>query len=115
MNSKVEITTGKQLFQWEKERFIHIDPPTQARYAQFYNAKSKVALESDIEGGQALIPNELLMQNLPITVIICSEDGDGTWVIGRKILPILTRKKPETYIADDEEVILFGGNANGAT
>lgn len=115
MNNKVEITAGKQLFQWEKGRVVYINPPNQARYAQFYNTKSKVALESDVEGGCAGIPNELLTQNLPITVIVCSEDGDGTWVIGRKVFQVLARKKPETYIADDEEVILFGGNANGAT
>lgn len=113
MDSKVEITITKQLFQWEKGRAIQIEPPNQARYAQFYNAKSKVALESDVEGGRAEIPDELLTQSLPITVIVCSEDGDGTWVIGRKTFQVLSRKKPETYIADDEEVILFGGNANG--
>lgn len=100
MTLKIE----KELFQWEKNRFVIIDKkenePNISR-VQFYNKKSKIGPEVPIVNNKAQIPNSLLKENLPIVALACTEDHEGTQVISRRVFKVLARVKPEYYIDDD--------------
>ena len=106
----------KELFQWEKGRYVYIDSvegDPAVSSVQFYNKKSRYAPEVLIEEGKAQIPNFLLKEALPIVAVACidSEDG-GTQVIARRVFKVLARTKPEFYFDDEEtgiEVIYDGG------
>lgn len=96
----------KELFQWEKNRFLFIeqnkiDPIVS--YVQFYNKNSKKSLREPIVNNEALIPNSLLKENLPIVALVCTDDSDGEQVVTRKVFKVLGRPKPEHYIDDDQE------------
>ena len=110
----MEIIINKELFQWEKNRYVYInleegeDLPS---YLQFYNKKSKKALQRNISEGKALIPNQLLKQNLPIMVLACLANDNETLVLTRKEFKVLSCPKPENYIDDETgiEIIYDGG------
>lgn len=116
--SKIFIEVDRELFQWEKDRYVSVGPQellNEIYCLQFYNKKSKVAQESFLLNGKAKIPNKLLTQNIPITVIACSKEGDGTQVLAYKSFKVLPRVKPESYYEDDEIIVLYGGGASGTT
>ncbi len=103
MTLKIE----KELFQWEKGRYVLVsssqnDPIISC--IQFYNKKSKIASEIAVENNKAQIPNQLLKEDLPIVALACTEDENGTQVITRKVFKVLSRVKPEYYV-DDEPII----------
>ena len=92
----------KELFQWEKGRFVKISNNS-ITTVEFYNKKSKYSDEVSVENGKAQIPNKLLKEALPIAALACVDDGDnGTKVISRKTFKVLARPKPEFYVDDDD-------------
>lgn len=120
MNNKITISIERELFQWEKERYVFLEPSelaNQVYCVQFYNQKSKIAFEDFPEDNKVKIPNSLLTYKIPITVIACSEKGEGTQVLAYKTFRVLPRVKPESYSEEDEneDIFLIGGNANGTT
>lgn len=94
----------KELFQWEKGRYVTVTDPI-ITTVEFYNKKSKYSDEVTVEGGQALIPNKLLKESLPIAALACVDDENGTKVISRKTFKVLARPKPEFYVDDDDPVV----------
>ena len=104
------LTIEKELFQWEKDRFVIVNDE-RITCVQFYNKKSKYGPEIPVEEGKALIPNYLLKENLPIIALACSGPSGKTQVLNRKEFKILSRAKPEDYIDDDiiREIIYDGG------
>lgn len=106
----MSLTIDKELFQWEKDRFVIVDDE-QVTYVQFYNKKSKYGPEIPVKEGKALIPNHLLKENLPIMAVACSGPSDKTQVISRREFKVLGRAKPEHYVDDDiiREIIYDGG------
>lgn len=93
----------KELFQWEKGRYVYVkqnDPEIIA--VEFYNKKSKYSDQVNVEDGKAQIPNKLLKESLPIAVLACTEDDDGTKVVSRKTFKVLARPKPEFYVDDED-------------
>ena len=103
---------GKELFQWEKGRTVIVTDP-EITFVGFYNKKSKETQEVKVENGQAQIPNELMIQNLPITALACIEDGNGSKVISRKTFKILARPKPEYYVDDEDDPVTPGPDIPG--
>lgn len=106
----------KELFQWEKNRYVYIDSvegDPKISSIQFYNKKSKYAPEVPVESDKAQIPNFLLKEALPIVAVACIEsDNNGTQVITRRVFKVLARTKPEFYFDDEDtgiEVIYDGG------
>lgn len=96
----------KELFQWEKGRFVIVEKSESepnVSCIQFYNKKSKIGPEVSIVDNKAQIPNSLLKENLPIVALACTEDSDGTQVICRRVFKVLERAKPEYYIDEDDE------------
>lgn len=115
---KFQLQLDRELFQWEKDRILLIEPNTsleQICCVQFYNKKSKISEESIPEGNKVKIPNILLTQNIPLTAVICGVEGEGTQVLGYKTFRVLPRLKPQSYQDDDEEILIFGGGASGTT
>lgn len=111
----MEIKIEKELFQWEKNRAVIIegqDAPL-ISCVQFFNKKSPLAIEVEVLNNQALIPNILLKDPLPIIALACKGRYDDTQVLTRKEFKVLSRKKPEHYIDDPDdtgkEVIYDGG------
>lgn len=103
----MNITIDKELFQWEKDREVFIKPSADDPYItfiQFYNKNAKFAKDCLLNNGKVKIPNELLKEDLPIMVVVCSGSRGETNVIGRREFRVLSRKKPQSYI-DDEEII----------
>ena len=101
---KIEI--GKELFQWEKKRHVHIypqDSDPEATYVQFYNKKSKTSHEIQVKDGTAQIPNYLLKEGLPITAAACIGEPGKTMVIARREFEVLKRAMPAEYIDDQDE------------
>lgn len=104
----------KELFQWEKERYVHISRDVNKPHincVQFYNKKSKTSEDSFIEDEKAKIPNSLLRESLPIVALGCIKDSEGTKVICRREFKVLPRVKPGSYIDEDtyRDVIYDGG------
>ena len=103
------LTIEKELFQWEKNRFVEVNDE-QITFVQFYNKKSKYGPEIPVTEGKALIPNYLLKENLPIIAIACSGSSGETQVISRREFKVLGRAKPEYYIDDEPgKVIIYDG------
>ena len=102
---------NKELFQWEKNRYVYVDESLNLSYLEFYNSKSKIGLESPIEDGKAKIPNLLLKQNLPIVTLGCIKIKGETQVLCRREFRVIPRAKPESYIDEDTylDVIYDGG------
>lgn len=104
----------KELFQWEKGRFVYIDrtdADPEISCVQFYNKKTNYGPEISVIDGKAEIPNFLLKESLPIVALACTNVVDGTQVIGRRVFKVLARAKPEFYIDDDtsKDIIYDGG------
>lgn len=112
--NKIVIEIERELFQWEKERYVIVKPLELIKDVyclQFYNKKSKSALEEFVKNNNRVkIPDILLTQNIPITVIACSKEGEGTQVLAYKTFKVLPRLRPESY-SEDDEIILYGGGA----
>ena len=91
----MNIKINGDLFQWEKNRIISVDfnRDKQNLYAQIFNCKTDVCELIPILDNSILIPDKLLEQPYPITVIICTEDQ----VISRKEFRVLKRPKPSGY------------------
>ena len=111
------IRIDKELFQWEKNRYVYVDSSTEEpviTYVQFYSGQDRLGPEIKLEGGKAKIPNRLLQKSLPITALACIGDlEEGTQVIARRAFKVIPRAKPESY-SDNEseegiEVISDGG------
>ena len=114
--NKIFIEVDRELFQWEKNRCVTVGPQElldEIYCLQFYNRKSTVAQESFLSKNKAKIPDKLLTQNIPITVIACSKEGDGTQVLAYKTFKVLPRVKPESYRENDETIVYYGGSASG--
>lgn len=102
MKLKIE----KELFQWEKNRFVIIEKKENepnVSCVQFYNKKSKIGPEIPIVNNKAQIPNILLKESFPIVALACTEDTDGTQVISRNVFKVLPRVRPEYYIDEEQD------------
>ena len=102
----------KELFQWEKGRFVTVSDGS-ITTVEFYNKKSEYGDEVSVEDGQAQIPNKLLKDCLPIAALACVDDEDGTKVISRKTFKVLARPKPEFYVDDEDDPINPGPDIPG--
>lgn len=107
MNLRIE----KELFQWEKNRFILVEiSPNDplVSHVQFYNKKTKTSPpESLIIDNKAVIPDLLLKDSLPIMALACSKDQ----VVCRREFKVLGRAKPDSY-GDGEDTdidIIYDG------
>ena len=105
---KIEI--DKELFQWEKNRYIIFSSEITPIFFAFHNQKSKYSIEVLPKENKVYFPNLLLKEALPITVEMCiGELGEGQ-VIARRTFKVLKRARPENYL-DDEEIsyIIYDG------
>lgn len=110
----MRIYITKELFQWEIDREVFIEPECDEpniSFIQFYNKSADLADEREFVEGKVLIPNHLLMDSLPIMVVACTGERGKTKVISRREFKVLTRKRPEYYIEDlpTKEIIYDGG------
>ena len=96
------ITIDKELFQWETGRYVTIeDNFSFITSVQFYNSKSKYSFDVKVEKGQALIPNDLLKEDLPIIALGCVKKDENEQVVCRKSFQVIPRPSPVTYSAED--------------
>ena len=109
----MKIKIDKELFQWEQNREVFVDfdkDEPQLLYIQFYNSKTQKSPLVPLEDHRAFIPDELLHQSLPITVLVCTE----TNVLARKEFRVLKRPKPEGFDLEQSALIklnnLIGGD-----
>lgn len=111
------IRIDKELFQWEKNRYVYVDSSTDEpviTYVQFDSSKERIGSEVELKDGKAKIPNYLLRKSLPITALACIGSlEEGTQVIARRTFKVIPRAKPESYFDEDDdtgiEVIYDGG------
>lgn len=105
------LSVNKELFQWEKNRYVYIDGSLGISFIEFYNSKSKIGLEVPIENDMAKIPNSLLKQNLPIVALGCIKVKGETQVLCRREFRVIPRVKPESYVDEDVylDIIYDGG------
>lgn len=110
----MELIIDKELFQWEKDRAVHIisslEEP-QISCVQFYNKRVQYGPEVPLLNGSAKIPNFLLEEPYPIMALACIGEPGDTKVIARKEFKVIKRTKPEQYEEEEEEkyVIYDGG------
>ena len=93
----MKIFVDKELFQWEKNRYIllEVDPAEeQPTFAQFYNSRMSVSLDNPVVDGKVKIPPQLLEQDIAIMVIVCSGSYENAHVISRKEFKIIKRARP---------------------
>lgn len=102
----------KELFQWEKNRYVHIsldESDPQITFMQFYNEKSGSSPEIPLENNKAEIPEYLLKDCLPIMVVACAGEKEDAYAIGRKQFKVIKRPRPNSYFDTDRYVIYDGG------
>ena len=93
----MKIFVDKELFQWEKNRYILLEAEESAEeqptFAQFYNSRMSVSLDSPVVNGKVKIPPQLLEQDIPIMVIVCSGSYENAHAISRKEFKIIRRAR----------------------
>ena len=102
----------KELFQWEKDRYVNIslsESDPQVTFIQFYNDRSSVSPEIPLENNRAEIPPVLLEECLPIMAVACIGRRGRTQVVGRRQFKVIKRAKPQEYIDTGKYVIYDGG------
>lgn len=114
----MNIVLDKELFQWEKNRYVYLtanpDEP-KISYIQFYNKVSSSGPEIQVMDGRAKIPNYLLREFYPIMAVACTGSHGNTKPIFRKELRVIRRARPEYYYEDEEgsgsenDIIYDGG------
>lgn len=94
----MKIFVDKELFQWEKNRYILIKTDSASEelptFAQFYNKKMLESLDNPVIDNKVKIPNQLLEYNIPVMVVVCSGPHEDAHVISRKEFKIIRRAKP---------------------
>ena len=112
----MKIWIEKELFQWEKNRYVYVDigqNESLPDFIQFYNNKVSYGPEVRLIENKAKIPDYLLKDCLPIMALACNGEEGKTQVIDRRQFKVLKRTKPENYIDDSEEenshIIYDGG------
>ena len=105
------LNIDRELFQWEKDRYVLIDFPGQITHVQFYNDRTKEGPEIAVINGTALIPNYLLKEPLPIIALGYIKTKYDTKIVCRKTFRVLRRARPQSYIDDSSEVreIIYDG------
>jgi hypothetical protein len=82
----MKIKIDKELFQWEKDRKITIETSPEEpiiTILEFYNANSRVGEAEVLENNEAFIPNHLLRESKPLTVLACIGEKGNTKPIDR--------------------------------
>ena len=105
------MTIDKELFQFEKDRYIQVDEDLLGRidHIQFYNDDNSTTKTVSIINGKALIPDELLMQSLPIMAVGCKQTENGSYLgIIRKQFKVIPRARPGSYEEEESNVITLG-------
>lgn len=112
----MKLRIEKELFQWEKNRYVYIDASDEESlpdFIQFYNNKVSYGPEIRLEGNKAKIPNYLLKEHLPIMALACVGEEGETQVLTRREFKVIKRVRPENYIDDSEDelyhIIYDGG------
>lgn len=104
----MKITIDKELFQWEKGRYVFIEllQGETATFVQFYNSKTLESYNEPLINGRSKIPNSLLKNNSPIMAVVCSGTPEQNKVIARREFRVIKRAKPENYTEDEEDNII---------
>lgn len=93
----MKIFVDKELFQWEKNRYILLEAEEPAEeqptFAQFYNSRMSVSLDNPVINGRVKIPPQLLEQDIPIMVIVCSGSYENAHAISRKEFKVIRRAR----------------------
>ena len=95
----------KELFQWEKKRYVHIfleDQDPEVTFIQFYNERSGTSPEIPLKDNKAEIPEYLLMESLPIMAVACTGEKGETQVVGRRQFKVVKRVRPDSYFNTDD-------------
>lgn len=94
----MKIYIDKELFQWEKNRYILLEleesEKTIPTFAQFYNSRMSVSLDNPVVDNKVKIPPQLLEQEYPIMIVVCSGSFENAHVISRKQFNIIKRARP---------------------
>ena len=103
----MKIFVEKELFQWEKNRYVLLEVDTATEelptFAQFYNSKMSVSLENPVIDNKVKIPSQLLEQDIPIMVIICSGTFGNAHAISRKEFKVIKRARPGVGFGNSAE------------
>lgn len=108
----MKIWIDKELFQWEKNRYVNIlseEKDPELTFIQFYNDRSGSSPEVPLSNNQAKIPDYLLKENLPIMVVVCTGQKNETQVVGRREFKVIRRARPDSYLDANKHIIYDGG------
>ena len=103
----MRIYVDKELFQWEKNRYIFIKTDSASEelptFAQFYNKKMSKSLDSPVIDNKIKIPNQLLEYDIPVMVVVCTGSYEEAHAISRREFKIIRRAKPENGSEDPDD------------
>ena len=103
----MKIFVDKELFQWEKNRYIFIKTDSASEelptFAQFYNKKMSKSLDSPVIDNKIKIPNQLLEYDIPVMVVVCTGSYKEAHAISRREFKIIRRAKPGNGFEDPDE------------
>lgn len=103
----MRIYVDKELFQWEKNRYIFIKTDSASEelptFAQFYNKKMSKSLDSPVIDNKIKIPYQLLEYDIPVMVVVCAGSYEDAYAISRREFKIIRRAKPENGSEDPDE------------
>ena len=92
----MKIYIEKELFQWEKNRYVFIEgfESSSPIFVQFYNGKMNKSIENPIKGNKVKIPDVLLEECIPIMALVCSGSIEDSQVLSRREFKVIKRAKP---------------------
>lgn len=98
-------TSMTDLFQWSIGVIIVFsDENLVGEKVHFSNDKKKAISRTIDQNLEVEIPNCLLQKAFPIEVYTYVKNESGFFTKDRKIIRVLARPKPDSYICDDEEI-----------
>ena len=110
----MKIWIDKELFQWEKNRYVHIETMENEPAVSCVQKKKKKSVygpEIPLKDNKAKIPDDLLTDYLPIMAVACVGLEGYTQPINRREFKVIKRAKPENYVddSDEEKSIIYDG------
>lgn len=103
----MRIYVDKELFQWEKNRYIFIKTDSASEelptFAQFYNKKMSKSLDSPVIDNKIKIPYQLLEYDIPVMVVVCTGSYEEAHAISRREFKIIRRAKPGNGSEDPDD------------
>lgn len=97
----IKLADGRgHLYQWDTGRQVECD----AEQVHFSNHHYGTSIDVDVNGGKAMIPNQLLTSAIPLKAWAWVKDTSGEYTKEEQIFLVAKRNKPSDYVYTPTEI-----------